>query len=90
MDQVFAYKGYFVGAFAQRVSDDLYRGCAAICSERPESADTAQALERLYSVGTYGEADRAVAAASHQAKLVIDGLGLNWDPFTAPGAINSR
>ena len=90
MDQVFAYKGYFVGAFAQRVSDGQYRGCAAICSERPQNPETATALEKLYSVGVYGDKERAVKAASHQARQVIDGLGMNWDPFTAPGAMNSR
>ncbi|HSH92317.1 MAG TPA: hypothetical protein VK996_20190 [Ramlibacter sp.] len=90
MDQVFAYKGYFVGAFAQRVGDGQYRGCASICSERPERPEAPNALERLYSVGIYDDTERAIKAASHQARQVIDGLGQNWDPFTAPGAINSR
>ena len=71
-------------------TDDAFRGCASICSERPDSIATAQAVEKVYSVGTYPEADRAASAAEHQAKAVVDGLSPNWDPFTKPGTLDSR
>lgn len=90
MYQVFAYKGYFVGAYPMRDTEGRYIGRAQICIELPAAPESARAMEEVTSVGSYETHERAVEAAQFQARQVIDGLGPNWDPFTAPGTLNTR
>ena len=87
---VLAYKGYFIGCFAAANGKGQYFGWAHICVERPEKRTTAKALETIRSVGAYDDAARSSQAAEFQAKQIVDGLGQNWAPFTAPGWISSR
>jgi hypothetical protein len=88
--EVHAYKGYFVGSFTVAVGDGRYVGRAQICTHRPTSERGAKVVEEVQSVGAYPDADRALKAAQHQARQVIDSLTPNWDPFTNPGWLVSR
>jgi hypothetical protein len=88
--EVHAYKGYFVGSFCVPVGDGRYIGRAQICTHRPSSGATARPVEEVQSVGAYPDANRALKAAQHQARQVIDSLTPNWDPFTNPGWLVSR
>ena len=88
--KVFAYRGSFVGSYPRHVGDGQYMGCAQICVDRPAGQDSAKPMERVFSVGTYPTEDKAVHAAEFQAKQIIDGLGMNWAPFTEPGGLRSR
>ncbi|MBC7601985.1 MAG: hypothetical protein H7255_04905 [Ramlibacter sp.] len=85
-----AYKGYFIAGHAYLQPTGVWQGCAEICIERPENGAHAKPLERVMSTLFYDQEQRAVQAAQHQARGVIDGLGLNWAPFTAPGGLPSR
>lgn len=85
-----AYKGYFIGSFALPSGDGRFMGRAQICVERPKNAQSAKPLEQVSSVGNYPDADKAVRAAEYQARTIIDSLGPNWAPFTAPGSLISR
>jgi hypothetical protein len=88
--QVHAYKGYFVGSFSAEAGDGMHVGIAQICTERPSSSSDAHPLEQVRSVGAYPSRDKALNAAQHQARAIIDSLTPNWDPFTAPGWMVSR
>ncbi len=88
--EVHAYKGYFVGSFSTPVGDGRYVGRAQICTHRPRTSVTAKPVEEVQSVGAYPDANRALKAAQHQARQVIDSLTPNWDPFTNPGWLVSR
>ena len=88
--RVHAYKGYFVGSFCAEAGDGLHVGIAQICTERPNSSTDAQPLEQVRSVGAYPDREKALTAAQHQARAIIDSLTPNWDPFTAPGWMVSR
>ena len=90
MYQVFAYKGYFVGAYPLADGPKRFYGCAQICTELPDDRFKAHSIENVTSVGSYDTPERAMEAAQFQARQVIDSLGPNWDPFTAPGALDSR
>lgn len=87
---VHAYKGYFVGSFSAETGDGSHVGFAHICTERPSSSASAQPVEQVRSVGAYPDREKALNAAQHQARAVIDSLTPNWDPFTAPGWMISR
>jgi hypothetical protein len=87
MDKLFAFQGYYVAAYTQRVGDGLYIGHAKISVERPRDPATSEALEQVSSVGSYADELRALQAAEFQARQVIDSLQPNWAPFTAPGAV---
>lgn len=88
--QVHVYKGLFVGSFCAEQGDGLHVGVAMICSERPSDIAHAKPLEQVRSTGAYPDRDKAITAAQHQARAVIDSLTPNWDPFTAPGWMISR
>jgi hypothetical protein len=88
--QVHAYKGYFVGSFCAEAGDGMHVGFAQICTVRPNSSADAQPLEQVRSVGAYADREKALTAAQHQARAIIDSLTPNWDPFTAPGWMISR
>ncbi|HUR90509.1 MAG TPA: hypothetical protein VMZ74_15600 [Ramlibacter sp.] len=87
---VHAYKGYFVGSFCAETGESLYVGFAQICTERPTGSADAQPLEQVRSIGAYPDRDKALNAAQHQARAIIDSLTPHWDPFTAPGWMVSR
>lgn len=87
---VHVYKGYFVGSFASSRGDGLHVGYAQICTERPKKETPPRVLEQVRSVGAYEDPERAVRAAEHQARAIIDSLAPNWDPFTNPGWMISR
>jgi hypothetical protein len=88
--EVHAYKGYFIGSFCTPVGDGRYVGRAQICTHRPSSNAKAKPVEEVQSVGAYADGARALKAAQHQARQVIDSLTPNWDPFTNPGWLVSR
>jgi hypothetical protein len=90
MQKVFAFRGYYVAVYTRPAAGSRYVGHAAICVEHPEDPEHANALERVASVGSYTDEERALQAAEFQARSVIDGLQPNWAPFTAPGALASR
>ena len=87
---VHAYKGYFVGSFCVPAGDGRWVGRAQICTHRPSSHAVAKPVETVQSVGAYPDGQRALKAAQHQARQVIDSLSPNWDPFTNPGWLISR
>ena len=87
---VHAYKGYFVGSFCASRPDGTYVGIAQICNERPDDSNDAHPVEQVRSLGAYDTPEKALNAAQHQARAVIDSLTPNWDPFTAPGWVVSR
>ncbi|HVZ42826.1 MAG TPA: hypothetical protein VHA82_03365 [Ramlibacter sp.] len=84
MDNVFAFKGYFVASYTQQVGDGRYIGHAKLCLERPRDPASANALEKVTSVGAYPDEAKALQAAEFQARQVIEGLRPNWAPFTSP------
>jgi hypothetical protein len=88
--EVHAYKGYFVGSYCVASGDGRFVGRAQICTHRPSSQARAKPVEQVQSVGAYPDAARALKAAQHQARQVIDSLTPNWDPFTNPGWLVSR
>jgi hypothetical protein len=88
--QIHVYKGYFVGSFCATDGDGMHVGIAQICSERPSDLQHARPLEQVRSTGAYPDPDKALNAAQHQARAIIDSLTPNWDPFTAPGWMVSR
>ena len=88
--EIQAYKGYFIAGHAHEQPNGEWLGYAEICIERPADGEKARPLERVQSVAFYDSEQRAVQAAQHQAREVIDGLGPNWDPFTAPGGLSTR
>ena len=90
MYQIIAYKGCFIGAYALPDGPKRFYGCAQICTEMPEDRLKARVIEEVASVGSHETPERAVEAAQLQAREVIDSLGPNWDPFTEPGALDSR
>jgi hypothetical protein len=83
------YRGYFIAAYSVP-QESRFAGHAWICTNKPESPQDARGVERVSSVGVYADQERAVQAAEHQARFVIDGLDPNWEPFTAPGLLVSR
>jgi hypothetical protein len=87
---VHAYKGYFVGSFCVTRPDGLFVGVAHICTDRPDDSESARPVEQVRSIGAYDSAGKAVNAAQHQARAIIDSLTPHWDPFTVPGWVVSR
>ena len=69
MLRVFAFRGYFIAAYAQPVGSDRYVGYAHICTERPKDIKSIQSLERVQSVGIYDTEEKATHAADFQARL---------------------
>lgn len=88
--RIFAAQGYYVACCAREVGPGTFVGHARICVDRPEDYDSAKALEKLASIGTYPDAERALKAAEFQARQVIESLQPNWAPFTAPGSMSRR
>ncbi|HEY8050396.1 MAG TPA: hypothetical protein VIE63_14575 [Ramlibacter sp.] len=88
--QVHTYKGYFVGSFCAEAGDGQLVGIAQICVDRPSGAADAKPVEQVRSDGTYPDREKALTAAQHRAREIIDSLTPNWDPFTAPGWLISR
>ena len=82
---VSAYKGYFIGCYAEPFGTEAFIGRAQICVERPESAASARVVELVTSVGSYNHPFKAAQAAQFQARQVVEGLKPNWAPFTEPG-----
>lgn len=90
MLRVFAFRGYFIAAYAQPVGNDRYVGYAHICTERPKDIKSINSLERLQSVGIYDSAEKATHAAEFQARQAVESLKPNWAPFTKPSGSDSR
>ena len=90
MDKVFAYRGFFIAAYAETVAPGQHVGQAVICVDRPANARLAQGVERVSTVGVYDDESRALQAAEFRARQLVESLQPSWDPFTEPGSINSR
>jgi hypothetical protein len=86
-ERIFAYKGYYIAVYVQEVQPGTYLGVGAICTALPRDARSAKPIEGVVSRGSYGDPGKALKAAEHQARQVVDGLQPNWDPFTRPGTL---
>ena len=90
MLRIFAFRGYFIAAYAQEAGEGRYIGYAHICVERPRDMKSIRSLERVQSVGVYDSDEKAMHAAEFQARQAVESLKPNWAPFTEPGGPNSR
>ena len=90
MLRVFAFRGYFIAAYAQAVGEGRFVGYAHICTERPKDLKSIKSLERVQSVGIYDTAEKATHAAEFQAREAVESLKPNWAPFTKPSGLDSQ
>jgi hypothetical protein len=81
------HRGYFIVVSAHAV-DQRFFGRARITIVRPIPGEPVEALEQVTSSGFYPTRERAMHAAEHQARQVIEGMMPSWAPFTAPGVLN--
>jgi hypothetical protein len=81
------HRGYFI-VLSAHGADDCFTGRARITIVRPVPGEPVAVLEQVSSASSYPTRERAMCAAEHQARQVIEGMMPSWAPFTAPGVLN--
>lgn len=81
------YRGYFVAAYTVKTKNG-YVGFGKACSSRPAEKPNVSGADVISSA--YPSEHQALVAAEHKVRLEIEALPPNWEPFTAPGALNDR
>jgi len=82
------YKGYFIAAYTVEAGAQFI-GYAKVCVEEPDSVWNANSVEKLTSAAGCKSELEAVVAAEQKARRAIADLTSDWDPTTAPGALEN-
>ena len=82
------YKGYFIAAYTVEAGTH-YVGYAKVCVEEPQSVWNANSVEKLTSATGCATELEAIVTAERKARRAIADLTSDWDPTTAPGALEN-
>lgn len=82
------YRGYFIGAYTRHTKAGFV-GYGKVFISRPEKAWRAEGVTGELVSSAYPNELQALVAAEHKVRMEIDQLPPSWDPFTAPGLLDS-